>query len=156
MRNKECEVKGAEEILKIMKKCRVCYLAFQDGAYPYVVPLNFGAEMDGDMPALFFHCALSGKKLDLMRQNPLVAFAMEAGQQVKLSDVACRTSSGFESVMGTGSLLAVEGEEKMRGLKAMMKQYAAKEQEFVFQEAALAQVAVLKLAVHTISGKRNI
>ena len=45
-------------MLDIMRKCDVCRLAFHDGDYPYIVPLNFGLSVTGDTVELIFHSAL--------------------------------------------------------------------------------------------------
>lgn len=43
-----------------------------DDGYPYTVPVNYIFE-DGK---ILFHCALSGHKLDAIRQNPKVSFCV--------------------------------------------------------------------------------
>jgi len=67
MRRKDREVTDFQEIIEIMKKCDVCRLAFNDQGFPYVIPLNFGLDVVGDQVFLYFHSALKGKKLDLIR-----------------------------------------------------------------------------------------
>jgi nitroimidazol reductase NimA-like FMN-containing flavoprotein (pyridoxamine 5'-phosphate oxidase superfamily) len=47
-------------------------LGVGDGREVYVVPLNYGYE-EGK---LFFHCALEGRKMDLLRANPEVCFTV--------------------------------------------------------------------------------
>ena len=46
MRKADREIKSREEIIEIMKRCDVCRLAFNNGEYPYIIPLNFGLETD--------------------------------------------------------------------------------------------------------------
>ena len=36
------------EIIDIIKKCDVCRIALNDDEYPYVVPLNFGLDVQGN------------------------------------------------------------------------------------------------------------
>ena len=48
MRRHDREITDKNEILEIMDRCDVCRLAFNDGDYPYILPLNFGIE---EMPA---------------------------------------------------------------------------------------------------------
>ena len=42
MRRYDREITDKNEILEIMSRCDVCRLAFNDGDYPYILPLNFG------------------------------------------------------------------------------------------------------------------
>ena len=47
MRRKDREVTDFHEIIGIMKKCDSCIVAMNDGDFPYVVPMNFGLEVQG-------------------------------------------------------------------------------------------------------------
>ena len=63
MRRTDREIKDISEIIKIIKSCDSCSVAFMDGKYPYIIPLNFGvAFMDGKIK-LYFHGAKIGKKM---------------------------------------------------------------------------------------------
>ena len=42
MRKADREIKNKEEIIDIIKRCDVIRLAFNNGDYPYILPLNFG------------------------------------------------------------------------------------------------------------------
>lgn len=48
MRRKDREVKGFEDIIKIMEKCDVCRIALNNDGYPYILPLNFGLKVEGE------------------------------------------------------------------------------------------------------------
>ena len=61
MRRKDREITDKQDILEVMRKCDVCRIALHNGDYPYVVPLNFGLQVEKDMPVLYFHGALEGK-----------------------------------------------------------------------------------------------
>ena len=61
MRRKDREITDKQDILEVMRKCDVCRIALHDGDYPYIVPLNFGLQVENDMPVLYFHGALEGK-----------------------------------------------------------------------------------------------
>ena len=57
MRRSDREIKDFDEILKVLEKCDVCRLAFNDGDYPYIVPMSFALEYDGSEASLYFHSA---------------------------------------------------------------------------------------------------
>ena len=73
MRRRDREITDKQEILEVMRKCDVCRIALHDGDYPYIVPLNFGLQVENDMPVLYFHGALEGKKYEVMslRAEPI-------------------------------------------------------------------------------------
>ena len=73
MRRKDREITDKQDILEVMKKCDVCRIALHNGDYPYIVPLNFGLQVENDMPVLYFHGVLEGKKYEEMslRAEPI-------------------------------------------------------------------------------------
>lgn len=153
MRRKDRCVEDKDEILAIIKKCEVCSLAFFDEGFPYIVPLNFGVSLrDGDF-TLYFHCAKVGKKLDLLNANNHVAFEMNCSHKLILNEEACNSTMEFESVCGKGILEELAEAEKSAALNVLMKQYSGRD-DHNFPENELKAVAVLKLSVVEITGKR--
>lgn len=153
MRRKDRCVEDKSEILAIIKKCEVCNLAFYEEGFPYIVPLNFGVyESEGNFE-LYFHCAKVGKKLDLLKVNNHVAFSMTCSHKLYLEEAACNSTMEFESVCGNGILEQLSDEEKVRVLNILMKQYSGRD-DYSFPENELRAVAVLKLTVNEITGKR--
>ena len=61
MRRKDREISDFNEIVKIVKNCESCVIALNDDGYPYVVPLNFGMDIENGQMVLYFHCAQEGK-----------------------------------------------------------------------------------------------
>lgn len=45
MRRKDREITDFQEIIATIKKCDVCRLAWNDQDYPYIVPMNFGLDV---------------------------------------------------------------------------------------------------------------
>ena len=74
MRRKDREVSDFDEMMKIIAKCDTCRVAMYDETFPYIVPLNFGTDLEDDQLYLYFHGAKIGKKIDLMRKNKNVSF----------------------------------------------------------------------------------
>ncbi|MGN0803446.1 MAG: pyridoxamine 5'-phosphate oxidase family protein [Candidatus Faecivicinus sp.] len=152
MRRKDREVAFPGEMLQIMEKCDVCYVSFMGEEYPYTVPMNFGMEADGENVKLYFHCAQEGKKLELMRRNPKVSFAMSCGHLFEGSGAG--STMRYASVCGNGRMTAVEADEKLRGLNAILGHYGQRPLEELPQKT-LDAVCVLRLEVHELTGKRN-
>jgi nitroimidazol reductase NimA-like FMN-containing flavoprotein (pyridoxamine 5'-phosphate oxidase superfamily) len=153
MRRKDRCVSDQSEILDIIKKCEVCNVAFYDEGFPYIVPLNFGVSQREGMIELYFHCAKVGKKLDLLRANNHVAFSMTCSHKLILEEAACESTMEYESVCGNGILKELGDEDKVKALNILMKQYSGRD-NYTFPENELRAVAVLKLTVNEIAGKR--
>lgn len=160
MRRKDREIKSFSEIITVMKACDVCHVAFFDDEYPYVVPMNFGMQVKDSAVTLYFHGARVGKKHDLIKKNNKVAFVMECthgivtGKQVG----ACECTMDFESVMGTGEIDYVEEHQKVEALHTLLEQYHVSEgPEYHFHHEVVPKTSVLRLKVHSLTGKiRNV
>jgi nitroimidazol reductase NimA-like FMN-containing flavoprotein (pyridoxamine 5'-phosphate oxidase superfamily) len=156
MRKANREITDFDEIVGVMQDCGVCRLALNgpDGT-PYIVPLNFGLAVDGNAVALYFHSALEGLKLDLIRRDNRAAFEMDCKHQLLPAEEGCRCSFAYESVMGAGTISLVDGEEKVRGLDLIMAHYHLGENAH-YSPAVVQRTAVYRLDVKTITGKRNV
>jgi hypothetical protein len=160
MRRRDREITGFDNIIKVMKACEVCHVAFHDDEYPYVVPLTFGLEVkDNNAVNLYFHGAKEGRKHDLMKKNNKVSFVMEdtngivTGPQVG----ECECTMEFESVMGTGTIEYVAEEEKIAALQTMLRQYAIAEgkDNYHFHREVVPKIHLLRLRVNSLSAKKR-
>lgn len=154
MRRSDREIKNKQEMLDIMRKCDVCRLAFHDGDYPYIVPLNFGLSVTGDTVELIFHSALEGHKVDLMRKNNRASFEMDCGHQLQYFETKGYCTFAYESVIGHGQIIILEDSEKEGALKEIMEQYHPGENAY-FNVAAIPRTLVFKLVVEEMTGKRK-
>ena len=68
MRRRDREITDKQEILEVMRKCDVCRIALHDGDYPYIVPLNFGLQVEM-ICRYFISRALEGKKYELIEKR---------------------------------------------------------------------------------------
>ena len=156
MRRKDREIADFDEIIEVIKKCDVCRVAMQGEEYPYVVPLNFGMEVEGSQVTLYFHGALEGMKYELLARNGKVCFEMDCGHKLRTADTACGHSFTYRSVMGTGQVVPLASpEEKRTGLMAVMA-HATGRDDWDFPDASLQKTAVYRLCVRTWSAKANL
>ena len=75
MTRREMEITDQSRILEILDKSKIVHIGLVDGDEPYVIPMNYGYEMDdaGNL-ILYLHGAPKGRKIDVMRVNPKVSF----------------------------------------------------------------------------------
>ena len=154
MRREDRELKSLQECLDILSKCDVLRLGIVATDCPYVVPMNFGVDTEGQSITLWLHSAPGGLKLDLIKENPLVGFEADCSHNLVAGEKACYYTMEFESVIGCGRVSAPDDYiSKRRGLRAIMHHYVPDE-DFEFEESELAGVCVLRLEVDRITGKR--
>lgn len=153
MRRKDKEINDFDEMIKIIRKCDSCVIALNDDGFPYVVPLNFGLDIEGDQVYLYFHCAMEGKKLDLIRKDNRVTFEMDCEHNFILYEERMSCTMGYASVIGHGTMEFVSNEDKLKSLKILMRQYHA--EDFQFNEKMANVTTVLRLKVSDMIGKRR-
>ena len=151
MRRKDREITDKDVLKVVMNEAEVCRLGLCDGNEPYVVPLNFG--VDGE--TIYIHSAKEGRKLDIIRKNNIVCFETETRAEIIPGDIPCNWSANFCSIIGKGkAYILEETEEKQKGLDAIMRKYSG-EKHFTYDDKMLQQVAVIKIELEELIGKRR-
>ncbi|MDR2514119.1 MAG: pyridoxamine 5'-phosphate oxidase family protein [Christensenellaceae bacterium] len=154
MRRSDREITDLARIEEIIRGCDVLRLGLNDGGYPYVVPLNFGFEMLDGLPVFYFHCALEGKKLELIKNDPRAFFELDRAHRLVLSDDAARCTMEYESVMGRGLCAFIEDEaEKLRALRLLLGQYREGAGNMPLRSEAVAVTCAFKLESSQITAK---
>jgi len=114
---------------------------------PYGVPLSYVFEND----SIYFHCALSGHKLDDIAGNPKVSFCVVGGTKVLPEKFATE----YESVIAFGSAAEVAGEERQTALLRILDKYCLhfieEGKEYIGQKNQA--MKVYKIVASHISGK---
>lgn len=128
-------------------------LGLNDDGFPYLVPMNFGMDIEEGQLYLYFHCANEGKKLDLIRKDNRVTFEMDCEHNFILYEERMSCTMGFASVIGHGTISFVPEEEKLDALKILMRQYHA--EDFRFNTDMVPATTVLRLKVSDVIGKRR-
>ncbi len=154
MRRKDREVTELKEILSIIDSCEIIRLGFADGEFPYIVPLNFGYEVEDDQLIFYVHGAKAGRKYELMQKNACCSFEMDHPLMLELLYECKDVTMRYESVMGTAAVTLLEGDEKERALDLMMARHP-QTRDFAYNRNAIPSTAVAKLTVLTVVGKRN-
>ena len=153
MRRAEREIKDFSDILSIIKECKVFRLAINAPEAPYIVPLNFGCAVENGSVSLYFHCAKEGRKLELLRADARVGFEMDAEHALVEAEKACKYTFRYASVIGTGLVEFLEGEEKLRALSCIMRHQTGR--EFTFDEKSAENVVLGRINVSSISAKAS-
>jgi len=149
MRRREKEITDRQEIDDVLNRAQICHLGLVDGQEPYVVPLSFGY----DGRCLYFHSAVEGRKLDLIRRNNLVCFQVETDVALVPGESACEWGAKYRCVIGLGRAKVIEDKAgKIEGLKAIMAHYGSDQQEF--PDKHLNRALVIQVEIESLTGKK--
>ena len=154
MTKRERQITEPEKIREILDKAKVLQLGLCVDNEPYVVPMNYGYAFEGEKLVLYLHSAVRGKKLDMLRQNPNVFFAMDCARIPFEGKVACQYGMSYSSIMGRGNARILEdSEEKQQAMSALMKAQTGK--DFDFNAPLVSIVAVIRIDVTEYTAKHR-
>ena len=147
MRRSEKEITGRAQLEDVLRRGRICRLAMCADGEPYVVPLNYGYG-DG---VLVFHCALEGRKIDMLRANPRACFEVTADAALVRTQKSW--SMDYDCVIGWGEVEFVEDDAAKRAaLDVLVRHYA---EPWDYPADTVARTCVLRLPIETMTGKRS-
>jgi hypothetical protein len=148
MRRKDKEIE-TDEAISFLTKCEYGVLSTvgNDGQ-PYGVPLNYAYKDN----CIYFHCALTGHKIDNIDNNPKVSFCTVGDTKVLPSEF----STNYVSVVVFGVASEVQGTERYNALVLLLEKFSP---EFIgegkkYIEKKDKATRVFKIEIQNISGKR--
>jgi len=151
MRKINQEIKDKATIEEILQNSKICRIGFSDNGLPYVLPFNYGY-VDN---LIYIHCALTGKKIDLIKENEHVCFEIEQTADIVKNDKACKWATIYRSIVGYGKIEILDGfEQKQKGLEIIMAHNGAPNL-IEFEPKQVDSVLVLKLSIDTLTGKQS-
>lgn len=154
MRRKDREITKQKELLAILDQCSVCRIALEDEDGLYIVPLNFGYQMEGDELRLYFHSAKEGRKVRAFNQGRTVAFEMDEFMLVP-GKTACEHGGRFCSIVGSGWIEPVEDAlVKQCALKVLMEHMTKQEWEIPLEQTDMVQVYELTVKQWSAKARR--
>lgn len=143
-------IENREELDKIIKACKTCYLAMSVDDTPYVLPMNFAIEEE----YVILHSAQEGRMWETINKNPKVCINWTLGEDLAWQDVqvgcSYRVKSKSVNVEGVAEIID-DFDEKYRCLSVIMKQYS--DREFKFGTPAVKNVGIIKVRIENIKGK---
>ena len=116
---------------------------------PYGTPLNYVFKNN----KVFFHCAMSGRKLENILFNSKVSFAVVGDTQV----VPEKFTTFYESVIVSGKARTVHGDEKRAALMWLIEKYCPEflEEGKVYIDREISRTQVVEITIDQIAGKSS-
>lgn len=151
MRKANQEITDPKILEEILVHSSIVRLGMIDNGLPYILPFNYGYRDN----LIYIHCATAGKKLDLLRINPVVCFEVELKAEVVKSDKACKWATAYRSIVGYGKIEILEDfRQKKKGLEIIMAHNGAPELTD-FDSRQVDAVVILKLSIESLTGKQS-
>ena len=143
MRRTEREVLDLSFMHQVLRDAQEIYIAMNSDGAPYVLPVNYVFYND----CIYFHCALEGRKLDLLGTDPRVGFAIAVDIKVE------KTTTRYRSICGSGTVKSVEDPLlKNEVLKAFAARYKAP-CIFPISDQKFAHTGVMCISIEKLTGK---
>jgi len=151
MRRKRQQLSDAESV-DILKKATSGTLALLgDGGYPYAVPISY-VYSDGQ---LYFHSALTGHKVDAIRNCDKASFCVIDKDDVKPE----KYTTFFRSVIAFGKVHIVEDDaERLCIARLLGNRYNPHQDEALQKEIenGLSRMLVIRFDIEHLTGKEAI
>lgn len=146
MRRKNLEVKDKNVIEEILRECKVCRISVVDDGKPYIIPMNFGYDYDGEKMTLYFHSALEGRKTAAIKKGESACFEMDCGHRLIEAEKASGYTYAFKSIIGWGNLQVISDlEEKKKALNKLMYAQTGRYFDMTNETAVVDKTLVFKI-----------
>lgn len=152
MRKKDKEIIDKTVIDNIINNAYICRIALAENNKPYIIPMSFGYNNN----CIYLHTGKIGKKIDILKTNPLVCFEIEQDVEFKKTDtdIDCNWGMKYYSVIGFGTATFItQTQEIIKALNIIMHHYSEKS-TFQYSEQGLENVCIIKIEIDEIFGKQ--
>lgn len=138
----------AKDILKKATNGVLCLIDYDNR--PYGVPMSF--IFDGEK-SIYFHCALSGRKIECIKYNPNACFTIIDQDEIRPEEF----TTYFRSVIVEGNInILEERTEMVTALRLLSAKYSPGIDCEPEIEKGIERVLILKLEIESITGKEAI
>lgn len=152
MHKKEREITDPVRMRSILKKGKYAVIALCREGEPYVVTLSYG--YDEARSALYFHTALQGLKLEIIKANPGACATVIIDRGYLMGEC----SHGYRSVVMNGTMRVVESlVEKKHGMDILLLHLEenpdAVRRRSLMDDKAYERTCILRLDIKDMTGK---
>jgi len=151
MHRKQNEITDKKQIESVLIQGDVCRLALIDNGLPYIVPVNYGYGNN----TIYIHSGKHGRKIEILEQNPIVCFEIELPITIIKSEIPCKWSAKYRSVIGYATVQFItDFEQKKLALDIIMQHYG-KTTANIYSNEQVNSVLILQLTITKITGKQS-
>ena len=154
MRLHRRKVEDPKIIREILDECSVMRIGIRDEEGMFIVPVNYGYELeeeDGYLRlTLYFHGAA-----EALAADPETAIEMDCRHEVITGDYSCSYSYAYRSIMGNGKAVLLTGAEEKQYALARLMEHMAPGTVIEFGPEALARTNVYRINVAHFTAKER-
>ena len=159
MRLNKREIKDPDILRDIIESCDIVRLGLRDRDGMFIVPVNYGYDIETDGTSLqltlYIHGAKEGRKAEAFAADPSVALEMDCMDGIITGDYTCSYSCAYRSIMGNGTIRELTGEqEKIHALTRIME-HMAPGARIEFRPEMLERTGVYRIDVKNFTGKER-
>ena len=152
IRRKEKAIESKEEIIAILQEAQYVTIAMSVKDEPYLATLSHGYDVENY--CIYFHCASEGKKIDILKENPIVwGQALIDNGYV---EGACDHLYATAQFRGRVSFVK-NVEEKERALKIMIHDIELNPEKLIEEqvtEKSVKRINIGRIDIEYMSGKK--
>ncbi len=151
MNKEDREITDPKELTNIIKKGQYVTIAMCKNNEPYIVTLNYGYDQTNNI--LFFHSALRGLKIDIIKENPIVCATIIEDKGY----LQGKCKHPYKSVVLWGTMEIIEDLEDKKYAMNILLKHLENDPEIIGKrlqnEKIYTGVNMLKLRITGIRGK---
>ena len=155
MRHPERELKNHDTIDALLRQAPIGRLATVNmRGIPVIKPVNF-LYLDRK---IYIHSSMKGEKIeDIKRGSPICFEVDEPFAYVPASQVACKASYYYRSIIIKGKAILIKDlDKKLRVLERMMEKYQPEGDYGKISKEILEKTVVIEIEIEEITGKENL
>jgi len=150
MIRKDKEITDKKIMLDVITQTQVCYMGMSKDNLPYVLPINFGIHES----TIYFHCALKGKKINILHKNPNVCLVFNIDNRISSELPQDIWTMYYHSVIAFGKVEFIKDlTAKQEAINIMFRHYGGI--DYPLPKSALDQTKFMKVKISKMTGKRN-
>ncbi|MEA1994492.1 MAG: pyridoxamine 5'-phosphate oxidase family protein [Euryarchaeota archaeon] len=154
MQKKEREITARHTLHEILIQGKYATISLCRENEPYVVTLSYG--YDEKKNALYFHTALKGLKLEIIRQNPRACGTVIEDRGY----LEGRCAHAYRSVVFQGKMRIVQNLEEKKHAMSVLLNHLEEDPEPIKErnlrkDEAYDNIGILRLDIEEITGKKG-
>lgn len=154
MKKRDREITDEIVIRDILDRAHFLHLALSDDGQPYVIPMNYGYQLENGKLIFYLHGGMDGYKYEVLKKNPKISFSLECDVKPFEGRTACQYGMTYSSVVGKGTAVFVDDPaQKQQAMTILMKAQTGK--DFTFDERLVSIVKVIRLDITEFTAKRR-
>jgi len=149
LRRNDKKITDPDILTGILQQSPVAHLAMAENNQPYCIPVNFAYHNE----KIYLHCAVEGKKLDIIKANTIVSFQTEMFTSFTEGENPCSAGMKYVSVNCSGKASITDSFEKIDSILEIISHKYMKGDRFNFSREQVLATRCICIDINTISGK---